>query len=131
MTSLKSIRISDIDRVELVNGSDASAFGSRGANGVLIFYSKSNDIPKLTSIEFKVTGYQKTREFYIPPYQSWTYKPENYNIPKTIFWKPNIILSPNREVTVGFKKEFTSEKFTITLEGLTDSGEIIYKEVTN
>jgi hypothetical protein len=131
MSSLRSLPVANIDRVDLVHGAEATAFGSRGANGVLAFYSKSGSISKLTSLEVKVSGYQKTREFYTPPYESWTYKPESYGIPKTIFWKPNVILTPNGDATVSFKKKFAAEKFSVTLEGLTDFGEIIYKDARN
>jgi hypothetical protein len=131
MSTLRSLPVANIDWVDLVHGAEATAFGSRGANGVLAFYSKSGSISKLTSVEVKVSGYQKTREFYTPPYESWTYKPESYGIPKTIFWKPNVILTPNGDATVSFKKKFAAEKFSVTLEGLTDFGEVIYKDARN
>lgn len=127
MTTLKSLIPSQIDRIEVVKGDDAAAFGSKGSNGVLVFYSRGSGFTKSSSIELKLAGYQKTREFYIPPYQSWAYKPENFGVPRTIFWEPNIILDSKGEAVVRFKKGIAAEKISITLEGLTDSGEIIYK----
>jgi hypothetical protein len=77
-----------------------------------------------------MVGYQKTREFYIPPYESWANKPESHGVPKTLYWKPNISLNSQGEAVVRFKK-FTSEKWNITLEGITTSGEIVYKNIQN
>ena len=129
LTALTDLNPRDVDRVEVLKGDGASAFGSRGSNGVLIFRLKSGNIPKRSSIEFKINGYQKIREFYIPPYESLTYKPENFGVPRTLFWKPEIVVDSNGEAIVRFKNNLAPGKLNITLEGLTDSGEIVYKNV--
>ena len=131
LSTILSLPCSEIDRIELVTGANASAFGSRGANGVLVFCTEGTGSFMYTSIVLRMSGYQKTKEFYIPPYQSWTYKPEDYNIPRTIFWKPDIVLSPDGEATISFKNKSGVKKWNTTLEGLTDSGKIIYKNSTN
>jgi len=126
-TSLSSVTILDFDRIEVFKGVEASAFGSRGANGAIVFYTKRSSILKHSSIELYIAGYQKAREFYIPPYQSRTYKTESLGIPKTICWKPNIILDQKGEAVIRLQKD--SRKTTMLIEGLTNSGEIIYKRV--
>jgi hypothetical protein len=128
---LSTMSALDIDRVEILEGHDASIYGASGANGVLFFYSKHGNFKKLSSIELKMIGYQKAREFYIPPYESWTSKPQNNGVPKTLYWKPNISLNSQGEAVVRFKKNFSSDKLNITLEGLTSAGEIVYKNIQN
>jgi hypothetical protein len=127
--SISSINPANLEKIEVFKGPEASAFGISGGNGVLVFYSKRVRIPKRTSIELYLTGYHKTREFYAPPYESWKIKPENIGVPRTLFWTPNISLNSNGEAVVRFKKNPSAGKTTMTIEGLTNSGEIIYKRV--
>jgi hypothetical protein len=115
-SALSSLSPLDIDRVEVLEGRDASIYGASGANGALFFYSKGGNFKKRSSIELKIVGYQKMREFYIPPYESWTSKPESNGVPKTLYWKPNISLNSQGEAVVRFKKKFSSEKLSITLK---------------
>jgi len=116
------------EKVEVFKGAEATIFGAYGANGALVFYSRrTNDLPK--RISENVTSYQKTREFYIPPYELGTTGPEANVVPKTLYWKPNVSLNAKGEAMFRFKKKLASDKLDIILEGLTDSGEIVYKKV--
>lgn len=126
--SITSVNPGSIEKVEVFKGPEASIFGNLGANGVLVFYSKKASFAKHSSIELYLTGYHKTREFYIPPYNSGNTMPANTGIPKTLFWTPNISLSTNGEAVVRFKKNSGAGKSTVTVEGLTNAGEIIYKQ---
>jgi hypothetical protein len=92
---------------------------------LLLLYSKHGDYIRRGIIEFGMLGYHKAREFYVPPYDSWTYKPSDYHVPKTVFWSPYIVTNMEGEATIRFKKKFAVEKYTTVLEGLTSSGGII------
>jgi len=124
-SSVSMLNTADIERIEILKGPEASIYGSNAANGVIAFYSKHGDYIKRGVIEFGMLGYHKAREFYVPPYDSWTYKPSDYHVPKTIFWSPNIVTDMEGEATIRFKKKFAVEKYTTVLEGLTSSGGII------
>jgi hypothetical protein len=130
-STLNTMTPNDLDRIEVFKGPETASFGSQGANGVLVFYSKQGNIPKRSSVELYLAGYHKTRAFYIPPYESWTIKPESIEIPRTIYWNPNVDINEDGEAVVRFKKIFSSDKLNITLEGLTDSGEIVYSRTEN
>lgn len=130
-SSVPSINPSDISRIEVLKGPEAAIFGSRGANGVIAFYSKRGHFMKRGVIEFGMLGYHKTREFYVPPYESWAYKPTDYNVPRTLFWKPEVTTDSTGSATIRFKKKFTTEKFSIVLEGITSSGDLIYYKNQN
>ena len=131
LNTLSSLSPLNLEKIDVLKGQETSMFGSRGANGVLVFFSKRGNIVKRSSIELKLTGYHKTREFYTPPYELWTVKPESIGVPKTLFWKPGISLNSKGEAEVRFRKKFSTDKISITLEGLTDSGEIIYRRLQN
>jgi hypothetical protein len=126
---ISSLKPRDIDRIEVFKGAESATFGTQGANGVLIFYTKHANIQKRSSIELNLAGYHKTRAFYVPPYESWAVKPESIGISKTLYWNPNIPINARGEAVVRFKKKSASDKVCVTLEGLTDSGEIIYKKI--
>ena len=127
--SISSIRPGSIEKIEVFKGPEASSFGNQGANGALVFYTKQARVPKRSSIELYLTGYHKTREFYSPPYESWKIKPENIGVSRTLYWTPDISFNTNGEAVVRFKKNPSAGKTTMTIEGLTNSGKIIYKRV--
>jgi hypothetical protein len=129
--TLTAMLPTEFDRVEVYKGPETASYGSQGANGVLVFYSKQGNIQKRSSIELNLAGYHKTREFYIPPYESLPVKPETIEIPRTLYWNPNIIINSDGEAVVQFKKDSARDKLDITIEGLTDSGEIIYTRIKN
>jgi hypothetical protein len=129
--TLTAMLPTEFDRVEVYKGPETASYGSQGANGVLVFYSKQGNIQKKSSVELNLAGYHKTREFYAPPYESWPVKPATVEIPRTLYWNPNIIINANGEAVVRFKKDSAQDKLDITIEGLTDSGEIIYSRIKN
>ena len=129
--SLSSLNPMDIDRIEVLKGPEASIYGSQGANGVVAFYSKRGHFMKRGVIEFGMLGYHKAREFYVPPYDSWKYKPSDYKIRRTIFWGPNVSTDAKGEAIVRFKKTFATEKFGLTMEGVTTAGDVIYSTLAN
>ena len=130
-SAVPSINPSDISTIEILKGPEAAIYGSRGANGVIAFYSKRGHFMKRGVIEFGMLGYHKTREFYVPAYDTWKYQPANYSVPRTVYWKPFISIDSTGTATVRFKKKFPVQKMNITLEGITDSGEVIHYESQN
>lgn len=129
--TIRTMPPSEFESVDIFKGPDASVFGSQGANGALVFHTKKAKFPKRSSIELYLAGYHTPREFYTPPYESWVNKPADLGIPRTIFWEPNVSISSNGEAEVRFKKKFSSGEYDITIEGLTESGEIIYERRIN
>jgi hypothetical protein len=121
-----SMNPKDIAIIEVLKGPECAIYGSRGANGVIAFYSRRGQFMKRGVIEFGMQGYYKAREFYVPNYAAWTYKPMENNVPRTLFWKPTIITDANGIATVKFKNKTDVEKFTLTIEGMTSNGEIIH-----
>ena len=123
---ITSLNPKDIAIIEVLKGPECAIYGSRGANGVIAFYSKRGQFMKRGVIEFGMQGYSKAREFYVPNYAAWNYKPVEYNVPRTLLWKPIIMTDANGMATVKFKNKTDVEKFYLTIEGMTSNGEIIH-----
>jgi TonB-dependent SusC/RagA subfamily outer membrane receptor len=121
-----SLSPTDIARIEILKGPNASIYGSRGANGVIAFYSRRGEYMKRGVIEFGMKGYHKIVEFYVPSYDSLQYKPQDYKVPRTLYWQPNIVTNTVGTAKVKFKNVFRNEHTVVTIEGITDTGEIIY-----
>jgi TonB-dependent SusC/RagA subfamily outer membrane receptor len=126
---LYQIRPGDIESIEVLKGSDASMYGVRGGNGVIILHSRkafavgeSHPVQTRNASVYKI---HVAREFYVPRYEAWNYKPKDFTIPRTIFWKPSIVTDTAGIATVKFKNKTDVEKYSITVEGLTSTGDII------
>lgn len=115
----------DLSVIEILKGPEAAIYGSRGANGVIAFYTKRGKFMKRGVIDFGMQGYQKTREFYVAPYERFGYLLSEFEVPKTIYWKPTIKTDGGKAV-VKFKKLPDAGNYKFVIEGLTPSGDIIY-----
>jgi len=87
------------------------------------------EIDKMQITNFAVytpLGYQKPVEFYSPQYE--TLEAKHLTIPDyrtTIFWKPDVVISYDEEVTVEFYTSDFPTIYSVVIEGLTIDGKII------
>jgi hypothetical protein len=124
--SVSAINPSDIATIDVLKGPDASIYGVQGSNGVIAFYSRRGTFMKRGVIEFGMLGYYKAREFYVPAYNSWNYKPTSYNIPRTLYWKSSIVTDSTGTATIKFRNQLNITKYSTTIEGLTLTGDLIH-----
>lgn len=122
---LNTIPVSSISSVDIFRGAEAAAFGSQGANGVIIFYSKSGSgitQPPKGIFTFNFTGYQTPREFYSPKYD--IQKPEHIKPDSraTVHWQPLIQTNAEGKATVSFYNPDPEGEIIIQLEGLSILG---------
>ena len=129
-TSLSQIKANDIESIEVLKGADATVYGVRGMYGVIILHTRKGnpkeDTPIAQSQKTSALKFQIAREFYVPQTASWNYKPMDFNIPRTVYWKPTIITDSTGVATVTFKNKTDVEKYSINIEGMTSTGEIIH-----
>ncbi|HEX2934716.1 MAG TPA: TonB-dependent receptor plug domain-containing protein [Bacteroidales bacterium] len=125
-SSAASMPPSDLATIEVLKGPEASAYGSRGGNGVIAFYSRRGEFINRGEIEFDMKGYHKVAEFYVPSAGASQYKPSDYAVPRTLYWAPQVITNGQGIATVRFPNAFKNENTQLTIEGLTSDGEIIY-----
>ncbi len=89
---LSSIPIQDVDEVEVIKDGTAAIFGMRGANGVIMITTKRGEITSARDIKFNIKyitplGYQVTKEFYSPRYETEDKKSNpNPDLRTTIHW---------------------------------------------
>ena len=139
-TPLETVNVSEVESIDVFKGASASAFGVRGANGVIsITTRRGADIIRDTESAhegkahnfaiYTPLGYQKQVEFYSPVYE--TPEAKQSTVPDyrtTIFWKPNIVTSDTGEAGFEFYTSDFSTTYSVVIEGLTDDGRIIRQE---
>jgi TonB-dependent SusC/RagA subfamily outer membrane receptor len=127
LLTLSSMSPRDVERIEVLKSSFASAYGARGANGVIVIYTKKGggdesganyDFNKLQKI--KIPGYSSISTFSPPDYSVERDK----NIPdtrSTIHWNPDVNGNNTKPAEVSF---FASDsgRYRIVVEGLTADG---------
>jgi len=134
---LENISIYTIAQIDVLKGSKAAIFGSRGLNGVISIYTKSADNPiamnnpsPLFHIKSVLPlGYQEPGEFYAPKYDT----PEKRNAPApdlrtTIHWQPVVQTDSLGIATFEFYTADEQTSYTMIIEGLSDEGNIIRQE---
>lgn len=122
---LGMLSVRDIERIEVWKGSDAAMFGSRGANGVIGFYTKHGEFlyePKEGVFPFTLPGLQSKRTYYTPQYD--IQRPEHVKPDRriTLFWAPNIRTDSTGKATVSFYNHDLETSVTGIIEGLSSTG---------
>ncbi|MCC9168959.1 TonB-dependent receptor [Pontibacter harenae] len=120
----------DIETIEVLKGANASVY-RQGGSGVILLYTKRGnpnyDISKTPApgaISFKLPGYYKAKEFYVPRYDV---ADERHNLPdyrNTLHWQPSLLTDAEGKAELTF---FTSDdvtSFTTTCEGMAATGAV-------
>jgi len=134
---LQQINVSDVESIDVFMGASSSAFGVRGANGVISVTTGEgiNDIRKgknaneskaLNQAIYTPLGYQKPEEFYSPNYETLVSKQSTTpDYRTTIFWKPDIVTSNTGEAVFEFYTSDFPTTYSVVIEGLTNDGKIV------
>lgn len=121
--------IQNVDKVEVLKGTSAAVYGSRGANGVIAIYTRKGKVAEVREAELvgaiiqRVAGFSSCREFYSP-----RYTPNNIDSPApdhrtTLYWDPDIT-TENGKAELSF---FTADDlgyYRIIVEGISNDGHI-------
>jgi len=123
---------SNIERIGVLRGSQAILLGSEGAGGAIVITTKKGNFMKNYNPRFNIKilnplGYQKPVEFYSPRYDTKEQKSSwNPDMRTTIYWNPNIYVSPTGNASFDFYTADAPTTYTMVIEGLTTNGSIIY-----
>ena len=114
----------NIEKIEILKSVISTAiYGPRGANGVVIFKTKTaklndseiNFIPKMS-----ISGHSEYTDFYNPKFDTKT-KP--YAVFKTtLFWNPILITNKEGKASIYFNKPKDVKNIQIIIEGLSKYG---------
>lgn len=124
-----------IKRIDFIPPGTAAVLGAHAAQtGALWIVTKSGE--ELSKVHTKnyylfttqPLGYQKPVEFYSPKYERAEMMPgDEPDLRNTLYWNPNIEIQENGKSSFNF---FTNDvertTYTITIEGITDNGDLIH-----
>ncbi|MBR5086737.1 MAG: hypothetical protein IKX31_07000 [Muribaculaceae bacterium] len=129
-----------VKQIDYIPGYAAIAIGGgRYKGGVLCITTKdgSEKVSRKTDFTLKVVsplGYQKPAEFYAPRYDTGDNGiGEGTDLRETLYWNPSITIGSNKQARFNFyTNDAASTSYTITVEGVTQSGELIHatKKIT-
>ncbi len=114
-----------VERIELLKGPSAAIYGSRGANGVILIYTKKGGgtIAKpVVSPDFTVLGHTATRKFYSPKYNA---KPDAHQTPDyraTLYWNPSFTTDKYGNATLSFYNSDNADQIQVDIQGLSVYG---------
>ncbi|MFN8357314.1 MAG: TonB-dependent receptor plug domain-containing protein [Spirosomataceae bacterium] len=122
MGALSSIPPKQVEAIDVLKGSSASALGTRGANGVIAILTKRTTItqdPSLASNQVK--GFEVVREFYSPRYDTnkRAILPDNRS---TLYWAPMVQTDANGKATVSFWNSDERTTVRVVVEGMSPQG---------
>jgi len=112
-----------VERVELLRGASAVIYGSRGANGVILVYTKRGGAPDLIDEpDFTVMGHANEREFYSPKYDTVNELNSAPDHRATLYWNPAILTDQEGNAKIEFFNSDSAEEIQIAIQGLSDTG---------
>lgn len=130
--SLRELPVSLIESVEVLKSMAlSSAYGANGGGGMLIVttkrgekqpeelvYKKSPDV-----LSFYPKGYQVSKEFYLPKYDTPKPVEEKLDLRTTLFWNPSVF-TENGKTKLDFYNGDSKGIFKVIVEGITDDGSL-------
>uniref|UniRef100_UPI00262122E3 TonB-dependent receptor plug domain-containing protein n=1 Tax=Ulvibacterium sp. TaxID=2665914 RepID=UPI00262122E3 len=117
--------------VDVLRGIEASVYGLRGSNGVVVIATKSRlskgsaqtNAPK--SPEGIIPGFYMAREFFSPDYGFVRPDHERMDYRTTLFWNPDVRIEDGRRPPIQFYTGDANGSFVIKVEGITKDGRAV------
>ena len=127
MEAIRTIPVNDVERIEILKGPKAAMYGTRGANGVISIHTKRGMYLKKGEISFSMLGYHVTEHFYSPSESMISSRTNEHQMPLTLFWNPNIIITEGKYPNITFPSAKTENGYYIVFEGISNQGTIGYR----
>ncbi|MDX1471434.1 MAG: Plug domain-containing protein, partial [Flavobacteriaceae bacterium] len=121
---MSMISASDLDRIEVMIGPEASMFGSRGAGGAIAFYTRNGleyDYINRKMGQLDVAGYTPTKNFEEYSSEVPNKVRENSNL---IYWNPELKLDQNGEAVINLPFGSENEIIEIHISTIRADGEV-------
>lgn len=128
--------VNDVYNVDVLKGANATIYGSRGANGVILIYTRrevgadplNTQSGGIANIPF--IGFNTAQEFYSPNYNKKIPAHQKPDFRSTLYWNPNLFLTSNNSLNLSFFIGDRSGNYEIITEGITGNGAIIHQKRT-
>ena len=112
-----------VERIEILKGPSAAIYGSRGANGVILIYTKKGEgTPPIISGDFTIMGHTAAREFYSPQYDLKIEAHEKPDYRATLYWNPSFNTDNNGKASIEFFNSDTAKSIQVAIEGISTLG---------
>ncbi|HET6769677.1 MAG TPA: TonB-dependent receptor plug domain-containing protein [Chitinophagaceae bacterium] len=131
---LNSIPPINIEYIEVLTGPEAALYGTRGGNGAIVVQT-TNELRE-TKVDREsqtiiASGFYKEQSFYQPPYDSYAVREAAFADNRaTIYWDGQIITDDAGKATFSFYTADLKNDYTVTVQGITGTGELIFKTYT-
>lgn len=122
-STFMSVNPTDVERLEVMRGSAAAIFGSRGGSGALILFTKKGDETSRRNFEFVLTGYRKPIDFYRQDLTNEVYR--QLGLSKTLLWEPMLEIEPGKISRFSIPIEDPDAFIMLFIEGITEEGQAI------
>ncbi len=122
-STFMSVNPTDVERLEVMRGSGAAIFGSRGGSGALIIFTKRGDESSLRNFEFVLTGYQVPVDFIRREINTEIY--HQLGLSKTLLWEPELEIKPGQTTRISIPIENRDAIFMLFIEGITRDGQAV------
>jgi len=136
MAEMSKISPDIIDFVEVMKGPEAAYYGSRGGNGVIIINTQrksnfSSHYEHYGTLVYYPASYHLAPAYSMPDYSNMDIKKASFKDNRsTIYWNGHLYTSPNGKAQVEFYTGDVNTNYTISVTGITASGEIIQKKAS-
>ena len=124
---LKSMAVSEIDRIEMIDAKDFRPFGVDWKDGVIAIYSKEGSMQHFESAlltEVWLPGYQDHKIFTSPNYAES--RRDGYDARTTLYWNPSVTTNRKGRAKISFYNSDEARNMQICVEGLTADGMPIF-----
>ncbi|OIN57571.1 carboxypeptidase regulatory-like domain-containing protein [Arsenicibacter rosenii] len=131
---LLSLDPNSIERIDIIKNAGVAAYGARGANGVIIFYTKKGPAKTkpasadLVATDLTVIGFPTVREFYIPAFEAMPDGTKPVDRRDIIFWKPVLQTDAQGQVKLDFPISDVVRYLRVSVQGITTYGRPISVE---
>ena len=134
MREISKIPADIIDFIEVLKGPEAAYYGAEASDGVIIVnthprsnYSRSFE--NYGTLQYSPKSYHLAPVFSMPDYTNASLKKATFkDYRSTLFWNGHVYSNTNGKASVEFYTADMPTTYTVTLTGLTSSGDIIYKK---
>ena len=118
------VNYTDIERIELFIGAEASFYGSRAAGGVILIYTRSgSDIEYLVrkDAEVQYEGYHESVSF--EEYSNNRKKSRMpVGIPTTLYWEPKLKTDKNGKAVIRLTSSVENTPVNVEVKAITENG---------
>jgi hypothetical protein len=129
---LNSFPPNSIDYIEVLAGPEASQYGTRSGNGVILIKTANNLRPPKTGKQKGMSfiypkGYHDAPEFYFPPYNIYEIRWAEFTDDRsTLYWNGEVMTDSTGKATLRFYTADMPSTYTIIITGITSKGDLIH-----